>query len=62
MHRPSLPEETHDGWYREYVYTHRGETWTVLDLSPAVQDLIGTNGTHVFAWVSAGSAGRAAVS
>lgn len=47
----------------------RGGTWTLLDLSPLAADWAhaqpgsdGGNGTHVFAWVSAGSAGRFAVS
>lgn len=47
----------------------RGATWTLLDLTPvaaawahAQPQSDGGNGTHVFAWVSAGSAGRFAVS
>lgn len=56
----------------EVVVTYtpdRGATWSILDLSPlasrwarAQAGSDGGNGTHVFAWVSAGSAGRFAVS
>lgn len=57
------PLTPHDPNQLLLSYTpNRGEDWTVLDLSPAVEDFIGAQGTHVFAWVSAGSPGRAAVS
>lgn len=40
----------------------RGESWKQFDLGPLINDTLGSRGTHVFAWVSAGSEGRAAVS
>lgn len=40
----------------------RGQTWRQWDLGPLINETLDSPGTHVFAWVSAGSQGRAAVS
>lgn len=40
----------------------RGGNWSRWDLGPLINDTIGSPGSHVFAWVSAGSQGRVAVS
>jgi hypothetical protein len=40
----------------------RGATWDILDLGPLLNDTLGAQGTHVFAWVTAGGPGNAAVS
>ncbi len=40
----------------------RGGSWKQFDLGPLINQTLGSPGTHVFAWVSAGSEGRVAVS
>lgn len=57
------PLTPHDPNSVRVSYTpDRGETWKVLELDPLIREALGSNGTHVFAWVSAGAEGRAAVS
>lgn len=64
------PLTPHDANQVLVTYTpDRGQNWTVLDLTPLAgewaksqADSDGGNGTHVFAWISAGSPGRFAVS
>lgn len=40
----------------------RGASWKIFDLAPYIEATFGGAGTHVFAWVTAGNQGRAAVS
>lgn len=57
------PLTPHDPATVKVSYTpDRGATWKVIDLDPAISDQLGFSGTHVFAWVTAGTQGRAAVS